>query len=167
MVFLGNCVSSLRPIWNWQERAAIHSVAQSEKKFFPVLARSADGKYLAAQLEDLPIGAVLVYSVTREEEKKINRDLCDSIGWAGDYRYFRVLTEEEGTIQVSLEVPTTHDSKIKGWYVLKQGSIIPQRIVKYGPGFAFIVMPWTVLASLTGVAIYLVLVRRKKPNQTR
>ena len=157
---------SLPLIWNWQERATIHPVTDSEKDFFPILARSNEGKYIVARFRDLPIGTTLVSSVSREDEEKINRDLCNSIGWSGYYRYFQVLADENGALHVSLEVPTTHDSKVKGWYTLKQGSITPQRIVRYGPGFAFIVMPWTLVAGLVGVALYLVLIRRKKSSTT-
>jgi hypothetical protein len=65
VVFLGSCMLSLRPIWDWRERAAIHPVSEEEKKLIPVLARAGDGKYFTARLADLPVGATVVSSVAR------------------------------------------------------------------------------------------------------
>ena len=160
-VFFGSCVLFLIPVWNLCERFAVHQITEPEKKNFPVLARSPDGKYVACRLSELPTGVLPVTSISREKEQEINRNLCDSIGWNGYHRYFQVLTEENGLIQVSLEVPTLHDSKTVGWYAIQQGSIIPQRIVSYGPGFAFIAMFWTFIASLFGIAILRVFIRPK------
>jgi hypothetical protein len=159
VVFLGTCMLSIRPIWEWRDRARIRPVREADKAYFPVLARTADGKYVAAPMGELPSGTILVLSVTRDEERKINRDLGKSIDRAGEYRYFEVLSEEHDAMNVSLEVPTISESKRKGWYSMKRGSIEPQNIVSYGPGFAFLVLPWTLLAGLGAVAVCRLVVR--------
>lgn len=160
VAFLGSCALTARPIMDWKERAHIHPVV--EKEFFPVLVRSADGKFSIAKLGSLPDGTQIITSVRREEEPKINRDLCDSIGLKNDYRYFQVLAEEGGMVHVSLEVPTTHDSKTNVWYSLKNGSLTPERIVDLGPGFAFECLPWNFGAGILGAVLYLTFVGRKK-----
>lgn len=150
---------SIRPIWEWRDRARIRPVREADKAYFPVLARTADGKYVAAPMGELPSGAILVLLVTRDEEEKINRDLRNSIDGAGERRFFEVLSEEHEVVNVSLEVPTNRERKKKGWYAMKRGSIEPQKIVSYGPGFAFLVMPWTLLAGLGAVAVCRLVVR--------
>jgi hypothetical protein len=166
IVFLGSCRLSMPPVWRWLEQGWIRPVSATETRDFPVLARSPEGAYIVAYLDTVPAGVRLVQAVSRADEKKINRDLCDGLGWSGEYRYFRVLAEGPAATEVSLEVPTTRNRKTQSWYALRDGAIIPQRMLLYGPGFAFIVMQWSAGVGVACIIIYLLLVRRrKKPNQ--
>lgn len=159
-IFLGSCYFSISPVWHWLERSAIHPVGEDEESFFPVLVRSDDGKYLAARSNDIPKGSKFVLSVARGDEERINRDLRASVGATGNYRFFQVLGEEGGATQVVLEEPTTRDRMLKGWYSLKAGTLTPQKILTYGPGFAFEVIPWSLMVGATSVVVFLGLVVR-------
>jgi hypothetical protein len=164
VMFLGGCTFSLPSIWKWKEKAVIQPVLESNKKWFPVLVRSASGKFGVGSLGDLPDGTQMVTVVRAEEESRINQDLCSSISRPDGYRYFQILSEHEGAIQVSVEVPTQKDSMRKGWYSIRNGSITPERILSYGPGFAFLVIPWSFGAGIVATVLYLALVRRRKPS---
>ncbi|MEO7345462.1 MAG: hypothetical protein ABIZ49_00410 [Opitutaceae bacterium] len=158
LIFFGGCALSVGPLWEWQELRATHPVRESEKDIFPLLALK-NGKYIVTGQQTAE-GAAIVTSVSRPEEKKINRDLSDLVGQNHNYRWFRILEESGDVIRVSLEAPTGKESKRKGWYTLSHGLITPERIVYYGPGFAFFVMPWALGVGTTGVVIYYLLVRR-------
>ena len=164
-VFLGSCTLSLRPVWSWIERGAIRPVKDDKVKYFPVLAHSPDGRYFVANLGDQSEEEQFVKSIENINESMINRDLCKSIGWDGYYPYFQILSKSAGVFHVSLEMPTLRDSKRKGWYFIQDGKILPERILSYGPGFAFLVMPCTFLVGLGGVMIFSLFVRRKKSNK--
>lgn len=163
LVFLGGCVASVRPIWAWQDRLATHPVTEAERDIVPLLALR-NGKHVVTGQSGAE-GATIVTSVTRDDEKRINRDLCDLIGWDGYYRWFQILEEKDGVVRVSLEAPTRKDSKRKGWYSIHNGSIRPERLVYYGPGFAFVGLPWNCAAGIACAVIYWLLVRKlHRPN---
>ncbi|MES2697687.1 MAG: hypothetical protein V4773_29760 [Verrucomicrobiota bacterium] len=126
----------------------------------PLLALK-DGKYIVTG-QSRAEGATVVTSVSRTDEKKINRDLCDQIGLKSDHAWFQVLEEKDGVTHVSLEAPTEGDSKRKGWYSLHRGEITLERIVYYGPGFAFLVLPWSIAAGVLGLVLYKIIAHRLK-----
>ena len=164
VVFYGGCSASLRPIWEWQDRLATHAVTDAERHLVPVLAML-NGKYVVRR-QGGEEGATVVTSVTRSDERKINRDLCDLIGWDGYYPWFQILDEKDGVVHVSLETPTLRDSKRKGWYSIQNGAITLERVLFYGPGFAFIVLPWAVAAGIACVVIFWLLIRKLHKPKT-
>jgi hypothetical protein len=164
--FLG-CTASLRPIWSLVERSLIKDVSNQPPERFPVLMQSVNnqGVYSIGHLDDSPQLHV-VAGFTKEALEQINSDLRSRIStnsFAHDY--FSVKKYGDGYIDVELEVPTLHDSMSKSWYRIQDGKVIPQRRVRYGPGFAFIVMPWTLLAGAISALIVTVLLRRIWPNK--
>jgi hypothetical protein len=89
----------------------------------------------------------------QDTEDAINRDLRSYIDDHQDlsrppYPYFKILKRENGAIDVTLIGPTRKDHKNQSWYRIQNGKITPQRWLSYGPGFAFEVMPYTLLAGL-------------------
>ena len=160
VVFIGSCTLSGPTVWQLQERAMIRPVTEKDTDYFPVLAQDTEGKYVVARLGEIPPETKLVSTVAKTDEEKINLDLRSSIGVTSDYRYFQVLSEERGITQILLEVPTTHDSRTKGWYSLKDDHLTPQKMVSYGPGFAMLIIPWTIGAGFAGVLLFCLVFRR-------
>lgn len=164
VLFFGGCVASIRPVWKWMELGYIHPVTQKERKRLPVLGREANGKYTVASLEEVTKGIEICTVIPREDEAKINQDLRELVQGHGDHRYFQVLSEEGAVMHVSLEEPTKHDSMWKSWYSLENGVLTPERVLSYGPGFAFVGMHWNLLAGLVTVVIFHLVVRRRIPR---
>lgn len=161
-VFLGGCTASLRPVWWLIEQDSIQTVPATETRHYPVLGRAADGKYRVVDLDDIPAGTSIVYSISSSDEAAINRDLRASAGHDGDYRYFRILTQTPAATEVLLQVPTTRTRMEKSWYKLSAGALTPQRKLLYGPGFAFAALLGSACVGFGCVVLYLVFVRRKK-----
>lgn len=160
VIFFGGCVSSVPPVWSWVERGRIREVQETDKARFPVLIRRADGIYSTAALGSIPTGSVLVTSGL--DDSAINRDLNARINLNTNYKHFKVLGRTADITHVTLEVPTMQDSKFQCWYDIRGGEVIPQKIVSYGPGFAFLVIPPTTLCGLALATIFAVFVRPKK-----
>ena len=154
IVFLGSCTASLGPIWEWQDAKMTHAVTEADRGNVPLLARK-DGKYVEHRQFE---GSTVVTVVNRADEALINRELSDSIGYKGEYRWFQVLEEKDGVMHVSLEAPYAKEGKRKGWYALHDGEITMERIVYYGPGFAFYVLPWTLGVGALCTLIYFIAV---------
>jgi len=99
--------------------------------------------------------------VAETEVTLINKQLRDSISSAGSHEYFSILNQNgKQPLDISVEVPTAHDSKSKGWYRIESGQIIPQKILFYGPGFAFMVIPWTLGAGLLTSLSFIFITRK-------
>jgi len=159
IVFSTICVVSIVPVVVCLEHLCIRSVTDRDKPFFPYLKVTSQGKFIAS-VPSYPVsGAKLVTTVTKADEEKINRDLNDSVG-GGSYRFFQVLSQESDLTQVSLEYPTVKDAKKRGWYSIRQGSVTPEKILSYGSGFAFLVLPLTIICGFIGCAIYRSLVKK-------
>jgi hypothetical protein len=153
VVLFGGCTIASVPLWEWQDRRATHPVKDSERSFFPLLAIK-DGKYVVTG-QRAAEGATVVTSISRRDEQKINRDLCGLLPFK-DYYYpwFTVLEEKDGVVRVSLEAPTGKESKRMGWYSLKEGVITMEQILYYGPGFAYIVLPWSMAAGIIALVVF-------------
>jgi hypothetical protein len=160
LLFLGGCVSSLRPAWSLIERRWIRPVQEPDKPHFPVLVRGSDGIFAPATLGHMPPESVVVTSGL--DEPAINRDLNARIDSKGDYKFFQVLERTSDVTRVTLEVPTMKDSKLQSWYDIRGSEVLPQKIMRYGPGFAFFVIPPTALCGLALVGIFAIFVRPKK-----
>jgi hypothetical protein len=164
LVFFVTCTLAVGPAWDIQERQSIRLVKDVDSEIVPIVVKTNEGKFSIASLGDLGNAKSVKY-VSAADEKTINRDLCDSLGWNGrNYRFFQVLGHEGDTTQVSAEFPTVHDAKLKGWYSLRQGTLTPERILHYGPSFAMDVMPFTFAAGIAGVGLYMTLVKRRNKS---
>ncbi|MAT70444.1 MAG: hypothetical protein CMJ58_13075 [Planctomycetaceae bacterium] len=153
LAFLGGCMGSLRPAWKWIERGHIQVVGERDERQFPVLAQTDDGEYVAIRVYELADAPVtLVASLDDLPLAKVNQDLRNSIDAGGDHEYFRVERQPSGRLLASLEEPTTHDAKLQGWYEIDKGAVRPQRVLHYGPGLAFEVMPWILAAGIAAAA---------------
>jgi len=162
VVFFGSCTLSIVPIWSWHEYRSVRDVEADYTGGFPVLCQTEDGQYVVTRLGYVPADAAIVVAVNQDIEDDANRDLRASVGSPGEYRFFRILENQNGVVRVSLELPTNQDVRVKGWYSLENGQVVPERLLSYGPGMAFVVMPWTLLAGLVGVGLFVLLMKRKK-----
>jgi hypothetical protein len=160
VLFLGGCVSSIRPVWSWVERGWIHLATESDKPHFPVLVRGADRVFALATLGDIPTGSAIV--TNGFDDPAINRDLNARISSKGDHKFFQVLGRTSNVTRVTLEVPTTRDSMLKTWYDIRDDQVIPQRIMRYGPGFAFLVIPLSTACGIATVLIFAIFIRPRK-----
>jgi hypothetical protein len=164
VLFLGGCGASIRPLWTWTERGWIHPVEYSEIAHFPVLVRSASSVYSVAPLRNIPSGRIVVTSDF--DETAINKDLNASIGSTADHRFFQVLERTSDRTSVTLELPTRHDSKLQGWYDIRNGEVIPQEMMRYGPGFAFFIIPMSTGCGVATVLIFSIFVRPRKRERS-
>ena len=164
LLFFGGCVSSLRPVWSLIERGWIRPVKESDKPHFPVLVRGSDGTFAPATLGHMPSDSVAVTSGF--DDPAINRDLNARIGSKANYKFFQVLHRTPDVTRVTLEVPTMKDSKLQSWYDIRGSEIIPQKMMRYGPGFAFFVLPPSLLCGLVVVGIFAVFIRPKMRDET-
>jgi len=165
VVFFGGCVASLRPVWAWQDSRWIRAVGERDKYYFPVLVRGSDSKYSAACLGEIPPDKTLV--TTDFDVAAINRDLNSSIGSDGNYSFFRIISRIDRGYHVSLEFPTTRDSKMEGWYEISDGQLLPKEILRYGPGFAFFVAPFAIGCGVAAAVVFAIFVRPKKVKVPR
>jgi len=159
-MFLGGCVSSIRPAWWLIERGWSRPVEEADRSIFPVLVRLPDLSFASASLGELPLDAVIVTDFF--DEIAINEALNASIGSTGHYRFFQVLERDSDVTRVSLEVPTVKDSKLRGWYDIRGTEVVPRRIMLYGPGFAFVVFPVSVVCGLVVASLFAFCVRPQR-----
>lgn len=145
LCFVGGAVASLIPTWNFMERFWIEDASVNTPSYFPLLKATdaSTGKRIYS-FTNYGAGSHggIVTSVPKNELPKINADLRGMIGQGQSrYDYFKIIAEGPGYTDVSLEIPTLHESKRKGWYRLQDGQIQPQKCLFYGPGFALVVAP--------------------------
>ena len=171
LAFLGGCFASLRPIWSIEEKGWIKDVGVSIPGYFPLLGHGEkeSGTYRVIYFRDLA-GGRPVTQVSEADLDDINRQLDATVSSTpSKYPYFQILSRHGHSLDVSLEVPTVRDSRTKGWYRIDGGAITPQRIMTYGPGFAFVVMPFILLAGVISAILFRLATRRirnKLPNHT-
>jgi hypothetical protein len=158
--FLGGCVASVRPMWSILEKRWIRPVTDVDRSSFPILVRDQEAVFAAAMLDQVPSDSVAVTSGF--DETSINKDLNARIANNGDFKFFRVLERTSDVTGVTLIFPTTADARIQSWYDIRGGVIIPQRIMSYGPGFAFVVIPPSVLCGLAVAGIFAICIRPRK-----
>ncbi len=160
LFFLGSCVASVRPMWSILEKRWIRPATDVHLSSFPILVQDQEALFAAAMLNQVPSNSVAVTSGF--DETAINKDLNTLIANKGDFKFFRVLERTSDVTRVTLIFPTTADARIQSWYDVRGGEIIPQRIMSYGPGFAFVVIPPSVLCGLAVAGIFAMCVRPKK-----
>ena len=162
LVFLGSCTAVLEPVATSCERKLIRPVREQDLHIFPVIIRSEDGRFRIADFADVKGTAKCVTKFSSGDEEAVNRDLNASKGFSGAYRWFQLTHIENGVTEVSLEFPSGEDGKTQSWYRIRNGVIEPDRFLCYGPGFAYLVMPWSFAAGLGGLVVYLLVVRPKR-----
>ncbi|MEY2562281.1 MAG: hypothetical protein QOH88_474 [Verrucomicrobiota bacterium] len=162
VVFIGGCTLAIRPLWAWKDRTWVRAVGDADKKHFPVLVRDSSGTYSTAPLEAVPEGSSIV--TADFDQTAINRDLNASVGSSAGYDFFRVLAQTPHGTSVSLEVPMLRDSKLQTWYEISDGHVLPKQILRYGPGFAFVVLPWAAACGLAAAVVFALIIRRKSPR---
>lgn len=165
LLFFGGCVASLAPVWRWTERGWTHPVADADKGDFPVLVRESSGRFATARLLRIPPGAVIVTSGF--DEGAINSDLNAAIGAPGHHKFFKVREDSPDKIRVTLEVPTRHNSRLQSWYTVHNGVVVPERIMRYGPGFAFATIPLTAGFGIAAVVLFVIFVRPQAPTGSK
>lgn len=141
--FVGGCTLSIRPAWDWMERGWTETVGTEPPQHFPVLVRLDNGKgiYAVASYSEIHSEAPVVTEVTEADLPQINRDLAGGAGVGrANSNYFQVVDRGNDYLDVRLEAPAAHESKCVGWYRIRGSTILPQRILAYGPGFAFEVL---------------------------
>lgn len=158
VMFLAGCALCLRPAWSLVERAYIRQVKTSDLSHFPVIARLPDSSYCWSKLGDPVNNSVFVTNDFPEDA--INRDLAVQAGWQNGYKYFHVLNHDAHTTSLSLEIPRRADGKYQAWYEVTDGRIVPKKVMVYGPGFAFTIIPPMALCGLAVAFIFAKLVRR-------
>lgn len=130
--------------------------------YFPILAHDSSDHtvYRVVKWLDLSNSAP-VTAINEIDEDKINRQLTASVSTRPSrYRYFRILKRVDNRLDVSLEIPTLQDARTRGWYRIENGVVLPQRIMAYGPGFAFVVMPFSIMAGVAAVFLFRFVTRR-------
>jgi hypothetical protein len=166
LVFLGSCTAVIEPLAVSSERKLIRPVRERDMHIFPVIIRSEDGRFGIADFADVRGTSKCVTEFGSGDEEAINRDLNASKGFSGTYRWFQLTHIENGVSEVSLEFPSGADAKTQSWYRIRHGVIEPDRFLCYGPGFAYLVMPWSFAAGLGGLVVYLLVVRPKRKSTT-
>jgi len=161
-VFLALFAASFLPAIKLVEVMLTQNVSSDPPPYFPVLARSPEGRFVVARLQNVTGQTDLVLEVADRDLERINRDLGSRISADNRYPYFRVLQRGRGYTDVSLEVPTKGDFWPKSWYRIQRGSIHPQRILNYGPIIAMLVFPLSLLAGALGVYFCNRVMRQRK-----
>jgi hypothetical protein len=152
LLFLGGCTASLRPMWSIAEIFHIRDVHTDVPEYFPVLSLSTNDNsaFIISRWKDRE-SAKFVTNLDDHQVDEINKQLLSTVtDTPSKYKikYFKIVKRTDSYVDVSLEVPTLHESHTRGWYRIQDNAIAPQRFLSYGPGFAFIVMPLTVLAGI-------------------
>ena len=168
LAFFGGCTASLRPIWFIAERRWIEPIVQGVPDDFPVLAHGTSDQsvYRVIRWQDIS-NSVPVTTINEIDEGEINRQLRASISTKPSrYKYFRILDRAENRIDVSLEIPTFHESRTRSWYRIEDGVVLPQKMMTYGPGFAFVVLPFSLMAGAAAVFLFRVVTKRFRNRTT-
>ena len=166
--FIGGCIVSLKPVWAIAERLRIRDVTVHELTPFPVLvkASSSDSKFAIGSLNDPGSPPPVVSGLSDDVLSRINADLRTLISTNQfAHNYFTITRQELNFVDVALEVPTINDSMTKTWYQIREGRIIPKKWIRYGPGFAFLVMPWTLVAGVLTALTARGVMQRMWPNK--
>ena len=160
LFFLGGFAASVPPLWSVLEKRWIRPATDVDRSSFPILVRDQEAVFAAAILNQVPSDSVAVTSGF--DETAINKDLNTQIENKGDFKFFRVLERTSDVTRVTLIFPTTADARIQGWYDIRGGEIIPRKIMSYGPGFAFVVIPPSVLCGVAMAGVFAIFARPKK-----
>ncbi|HBG28918.1 MAG: hypothetical protein A2Y10_16575 [Planctomycetes bacterium GWF2_41_51] len=157
IVFFTVLIIFIPPVWRWCEKGFIQEYTEKTSRLFPILIKShADDKnYRIISFSEIAPDTPIVTEVDEEDLTKINNDLRSTILGHISRRYFEIIDKGSDYIDVSLEKPTTHDSMLKGWYRIQDKKIIPQKVLMYGPGFAFVAMSPTLLIAAICSALYI------------
>jgi len=151
LLFLGGCTASVRPIWSIAELFKIESIHSDAPQYFPVLSHTENNSAFGITRWKDKESAELVTVIEDDQIYEINRQLLSLVTTTPSKykkKYFKIIERTDSYVDVSLEVPTLHESHTKGWYRVQDNIITPQRFLSYGPGFAFITIPFSLLAGI-------------------
>ncbi|MCL4692913.1 MAG: hypothetical protein KJ060_10445 [Candidatus Hydrogenedentes bacterium] len=158
LVFIAGCVLSGSPAWRWLEKVRTETVETNVPAHFPILVRTLDGNgpFAVANYGEQDSDDRIVVDFDNVDPETVKRDL-NLLSHHGEHasEYFAIVNRGADFIEVSLRVPEDSESKCVGWYRVQQGAILPQRILAYGPGFAFDVMKISLVVGSTCAAIVL------------
>lgn len=149
IVFLGGCTASIPLSWKTMEPLWIRNVSGHSLDYFFILTRSEKGEIEETAYPQLTSSSNIVTPRSSSELDQINQSLWN-LRFTGDFKhaYFKILEEDSSSMSVSLELPTLKDSMSKYWYRIEGGRAYPQKVLRYGPGFAFVVIPLSVFIGL-------------------
>lgn len=152
VVFLVVSAAAIHPLMRLAEIAWTRDVSADPPSYFPVLARSSQGKFMVVRFRNPSAQSSPVLEIADQDLEPINRDLTSSVSpTLPTYSYFRILERRPAFIDVALIVPTKGDFWSRSQYRIQNGVIYPQRITNYGPAMAFFVGPLSLLAGVFGV----------------
>ncbi len=157
VIFLACCLISLIPVWRGMEWFWIKDATSGDFDDFPVLVKSDEPnpKFRVGFTNHLNPAWTLVTIIDDNEIAMINRDLRSSISKKDfNYDFYKIVDRQNGYIDVSIEMPTLKNSKIKGWYRIQKDKIYSQKYLHYGPGFAIFVAPFILCFGLIGVYFF-------------
>lgn len=158
LVFIAGCILSGSPAWRWLEKVRTETVETNVPAHFPILVRTLDGNgpFAVANYGEQDSDDRIVIDFDNVDTIAINRDLSlASDNTERVSEYFAIVDRGADYVDLSLRVPVDSESKCVGWYRVQQGAIVPQRILAYGPGFAFDVMKISLTVGATCAAIVL------------
>jgi hypothetical protein len=138
-------VQSFTPFWQRLEKRCTKDLSSQVMPRFldiVVLVHKPDhpNRYAVDAYPDINPQSKLVTDVADQDVEAINQDLRASVGENSQNVYFKILQRGNGYVDVSLEPPTTRDFWRKNSYRIQNGTIHPQSIVFFGPGFGMIVL---------------------------
>ena len=172
LLFLGGCHYSLVPAWRIAEKFHIQDIHTDVPEYFPILSHGTNDNsaFGISRWKDRET-AKFVTNIDNHQLDEINRQLLSTITDTPeqyDKKYFKIIARGDSFVDVSLEVPTLHESHTEGWYRIQDNKITPQRFLTYGPGFAFIAILYSWLLGFCYAALFLIGVKiyKKRKNRT-
>jgi len=125
-----------------------HDASVDPTPYFPVLARSPEGRFIVVPLREAS-ESNFVLEISDRDLAQINSDLTSRVSTnQSAYPYFKILARRTEYTDVVLEVPTKGDFWFKSWYRIQNGTIHPRRITRYSPMMAMFVFPLSLLAGV-------------------
>jgi hypothetical protein len=165
LLFLGGCHFSTIPVWKIAEKFQTQDIHSNVPDYFPILSYATDenSAFEISRWKDRE-STKFVADLDDNQVEEINRQLLLTVTDTPEkykVKYFKIIDRTDSYVDVSLQVPTLHESHTRGWYRIQNNKITPQRYLSYGPGFAFITIPFTLLTGIccsvlftVGVIIY-------------
>lgn len=162
VVFFGGCTASVPLVWRALE-PAFTAVCDDGHPGLALVVNN-QGSYSISEYGRVAGERKIAVDIHPEQLQKINSDLCGMVGLSPDHPYFKIVEVNSDGIHVSLERPTNKDNMWKVWYLIKGGDIIAERELRYGPGFAFLVMTGALGIGAAGLVLFFFFVRIRKPR---
>lgn len=161
LLFLGGC--NLVPTWRIAEKFHIQDIQTDIPDYFPILSNATNNNsvFEISRWKDRE-SAKFVTNLDGHQVDEINRQLLLTVtDTPSKYKvkYFKIIDRTDSYVDVSLQVPTLHESHTEGWYRIQDNVITPQRFLSYGPGFAFIAIAYSIFSGICCSILFVVGVR--------